>query len=419
MAPYESQFFSLRMATSLLVFSLGLGLASGEEAYSDSVQLAGQMTKFGLYGLALVMLAMAPLRHKRNAYLSSFWLLWSYVQWARWLPVLDLPYSVYYRDFYGNVAETLCPISFDTSRGKAIDQHLFTLYCAQSSLFVLNGLDMLILLATTIALLLGTVFLGTSAQEGMLVSLKTEAKYSLLVRGVSITSQDLTIYAVLQMQYTDFGDVLSVLSIALAGICLLMQAIYLAYIPVLIHRNHDLVCAGLPPSFCSTLVDDFRPGQRRHAYHYESLLQIKRLAGALVLVLLWQFARVQVALLAALEAGVGGYVLLTRPYSRGLETALTCYMHIAVLSLLAIQSLLWTSISPTSLCLASILTFWSGVVAATLRYFLTFKQTSAIAHLAPSAQEDTGDSIIITQIKSQLPNEPYHSTLVSTVGSRT
>jgi len=406
------------MAISLFIFSLGLGLARGAEEYSDSFRLAGQMTKFGLYGLTLVMLAMAPLRHKRNAYLASFWLLWSYIQWARWLPVLDLSYPVYYHDFYGNVAETFCPISLDTSQGRAIDQHSFTLYCAHRSLFVLNGVDMLILLAATLGLMLAAVFLGAGTHEGILASLKTEAKYSLLFRGVSMTSQDLTIYAIIQMQYADFGDALSIFSIALAGLCLILQVIYLVYVPMLIHRSHGLVCAGLPPSFCSTLVDDFRPGLRRYAYHYESIQQIKRLAGALVLVLLWRFARVQVALLAALEGGVGGYVLLARPFNRGLETVLTCYMHVAVLCLLAIQSLYWTSISPTSLCIASILTFWSGLIAAMLRYFLTFKQTSATAHLAPSPQQDTGDSLVITQVKSQLPNEPYHSALVSTVGSR-
>ena len=406
------------MVMFLLVCGLVLVQAEGkEDSYSGTFKLTGQLTKFGLYGLVLVMIAMAPLRHKRNAYLSSFWLLCSYIQWARWLPVLDLSYPTYYHDFYEQIAKAICPISLETSHGEAIEQRLFTLYCAGNSLFLTNGLDMLIVLAALIGVLVGVVFVGAGAQEGIVSTLKNEAKYSLLFRGISLTSQDLTIYAIIQMQYTDFGDILSIFSIALAAICLLIQAIYLFYVPCLIYRNHDLVSAGLPPSFCSTLVDDFRPNLRKYAYHYESVVHCKRLLGAVVLVMGWRYAKVQLALLSALEGGTGVYVVLARPYNRLIETILTVYMHIAVLSLLAIQSFLWTSISPTSLCIASIIVFWSGLAAALLRYFLTFKKTAAIAHLEP-VQPETGDSFVVTQIKSHHPNEPYQSTLVSTVASR-
>ena len=407
------------MAISFLIpILLPCFVLASDSDYSSTFRLLGQITKFGLLGLALVIVGMSPLRHKRSAYLSSFWLLWSYVQWTRWFPVLSLPYPVTYQDFYVYVAQTLCLSGLTPSDYTQIDQTQFRVYCASSSLFLTNALDMMVILLGTVVLLVIVVIAGGNTEEGLMYSFKSEAKYSLLIRGVSITSQDMTIYAILQLQYTDFNDTLTTFSTVLALLCLLLQLLYLLYVPLVIYKNHDLICSGIPPTLCSTLVDDFTSNQPFYAYQYETLVHLKRMLGSCILVLLWEYPKVQLPLLAGLEAGMAVYIAGTRAYCRVVESVLAGYMHVAAVGLLAVQSLLWTSVSGTFITLASMLVFWSGITASALRYFLTFKQTAAKAHLAPAVQQDTTDSIVVIQMKSQMPNEQYRSAYVSTMASR-
>ena len=397
-------------------------VAGADDTLQDRFKLMGQMTKFGLYGLGLVLLAMAPLRQQKRAYLSSFYMLWSFVQYSRWLPTIDIGYPEYYRDFYEYVAQTMCVMRLDTPKGVEIEQKTFGNYCADQNLFVVNGVEMLLVLLIAIALLITALVLGVETEEGFRFTFKSQAKYSALFRGISLTTFDLMIYAVLQFQFVDFNDNFQRFSTVLAVLYLTVIAVYTVVLPLVIVKNREKIRQGDPPSLCSTLTDEFRPNLPHLAYHYETLLHLHRLCSSLTLVVLYNYPKAQLGLLCALEGVVLGWMVWARPYEGVAMLGISVLMHLMVAGQMAVQWLvLLGGFSDVVISLTAVFIFWAGVLLAVARYFLNFKlpaQSSSTIHTeAANDLADNSSTSILTSlpnVKSQLPNAPYRPSRVPT-----
>lgn len=392
------------------VFLLGLVTARAEGR--ARLQQLGALTRYGLWGLGLGMVLLAPLK---EGSLAALWTLWLFVQYAKWLPALNLPFEDCFPAFYQQLATTFCPISPAFPANQSLYQASFQSYCSNSSLFLVNGADMFIVFFGSLLLLAIVELVALGAQQGPRLALKVAARWSILIRAVLLTELDLVVFALIQLWNVDFSRLLDILSFACAISYLFLVCLCGVLFPVLIQRNSSQIAGGkCSPALC-TLINDLLPHKPALSYHYEPLLFVQRLASGLVLVLLWPYPKAQLALLASLESVVVVALGWSRPFPR-LDLIGEIYPHAAGVALVGLNCLIWTeSIPQIAVLIVSIVILWSYAIFAAFRYFWGFHCYRSAEEIYSSetinsSSDNPPPLTITTQVPaSHRPNEAYEA----------
>jgi len=367
------------------------------------------ITRWGLYGLALVMLLLAPIK---EGSLAALWTLWVFVQYVKWLPALNLPFEDSFPAFYHQIAKTFCPISQLFPAKRTPYQASFHGYCANSSLFLVNGAEMLVVLFGALAVLATVELVSLGAKEGLRLGLKVAARWSIVIRAVLLTELDLAVFAIIQLWNVNFDNMFEIANFVCAILYLLLLSLCGALFPVLIHRNSSQIAAGKCSPLFSTLICDLLPSLPALSYHYESLLLVQRLASALVFVLLWTYPKAQMAVLASTELVVLVALVWKRPFKR-VDLIGSVYPHAAGIGLIGLESLIWTETVPQyALLLAFLGILWIYTILATFRYFSAFHCSGEVYSLETinSTSDDPPVLAISTEIStSHRPNEAYEA----------
>jgi len=372
-------------------------------------EAAGDVTRFGTYGLVLVMVFLGPLAHFKSGSLASLWSLVSYLMCVRWFGALNVSTGRYLSIFQTCIGESLAPRNvLHATGGKEISQEKIKTLGVETALFVHNSGQLLLGLAVAVLALIAVSILGKGEGESFFHVLKRKFQYSLLIVVVFLSFQDLLIYAFLQAQYVDFSSAASVISVLLSFAFLLFSLVCTLFVPV-------MICKGLV-SFKSShfvyyskwgsLVEDMKSGMSLPRYQYFSIYLLQRWIAAILYVFMDSLAQIQVVGMLILEAFVVVWMLYARPYQRAIDTICITLLHANIGLLLLFEACFlqsWNEKGEMFLAFAFIATYLFGIGICLVRFGvnLYFKKDSP----APEPQTAITD-ISSTELKSHKANLP-------------
>ena len=388
---------------------------------SDNFKVMGDVTRFGFYGMAMVMLFLGPLVRFKSGSLASLWMLISYLLYTRWLCVLSLDFSPYFYDFTSNTGRSTNPRDiFGIHRGHRISQWRMNYYGLEDASFLRNSQQILLALLGLSLLVLFSVLLTYLDKHSCLQTLRKNVQYSLLILGLLFAYEDLVIYALLQLQNLDIDSAVGIVSSVAIGIMVLFAGLFTIFVPGIMYKNRGSVKTG-DVQVCVrwlVLIEGTKPGLSYFRYQYYTCYLLQRIVSSCVVVFLYPFPAAQVTILLATEASLFLYLLFSRPYIQPIENILVCLLQSIVCLLVIFEScflLSWSENEQQFLTFAYIGAYWTGILVCLVRF--------AVGLYGSRIEEETESEVTKTEvvegkhegkmtdvderIKSQLPNDFY------------
>lgn len=388
----------------------------------DNFQVMGDVTRFGFYGMAMVMLFLGPLVRFKSGSLSSLWMLISYILYTRWMGTVSLDCSHYFYAFTGNTGKSTNPRDiFGIERGERIEQWRMKYYGVEDASFLRNSQQLLVALLALTVLVLLSVLLGYADAQSCLQTLRKKVRYSLLLLGVLFAYEDLLIYALLQVQKFQIDSTTSILSSISSIIVLLFALLLTLFIPGVIYKHLTSVRSPEQQA-CEkwlVLVEGTKPAMAYFRYQYYSFYLFQRTISAVIFVFLYDIGTAQVAALLGMEIVVLAWLIYARPYPLLVENVLVCVLQAVVCLLVLFEGCFlidWPDAEQQFLTLAYVSTYWAGVGVCLARFAIGL-YGSRVEEDAESDQTktetvtDPQHAVKVTDvdehIKSQLPNDYY------------
>ena len=390
----------------------------------NSFEQIGNATRFGSYGLVLVMIFLGPLAHYKSGSLTSLWSLSGFILYTRWFGGLRLTPGAYLTPFQEGVGESLSPRNMlSVTGGKDISQEKIKSLGVESTLFVQNSEQLLFGLAAAIAILIVFSLLGKGEGESCFHKMKQKLQYSILIVPLLLCFQDLLIYAFLQMQGLAFSSAGEAISVLLCFAYLLFALAFTLLVPIIAYKRLKSLRSG-NLIYCfkwRVLIEDMKLGLPYIRYQYYCIYLLQRWIASILYVFLDSVAELQAIAMLVLEALVLVWVVYARPYEKPVDNLCLALVHADVCLLLLFDScflLSWNENGEMFLALAYIGAYLTGITVCLARFAVNLyskKETPAqepqtaitditATELKPTPAKATEES---DQVLSQKPSDPY------------
>jgi len=378
----------------------------------DNFKVMGDVTRFGFYGTAMVLLFLGPLVRFKSGSLASLWMLISYIMYNRWPGVMSLDCSRYFYAFTGNTGKSTNPRDiFGIDRGKGVSQWRMNYYGVEDASFLRNSQQLLLAMAVLTALVLLSILFRYADAQSCLQTFRKKVRYSLLLLGIFFTYEDFLIYALLQLQKLQFDSTAAILN-SISSVLFLLFALLLAvFIPAVIHKH--LASVRSPGKLACekwlVLVEGTKPEMAYIRYLYYSFYLLQRTASAAIFVFLYEIGTAQVAALLGMEIVMLAWLIYARPYPQMVENILVCLLQAVICLLVLFESCFlkdWSDTEQQFLTLAYVGTYWAGIGVCLVRF--------GVGLYGSRLEEDTESD----QTKTETVTEPKHDIKVTDLDER-
>ncbi|CAG9310792.1 unnamed protein product [Blepharisma stoltei] len=412
---------------------------------SEKVAIVGEVTRYAVLALFTVMFLASVGTVNRGGSLYSLWYSMTYVQFIRYIPIIDLHQSEVFNSFFSELYKiynvyTLFPVATDAN----ISQQRFKKLGFQGTIFINNAEEMLWAWGLCLALMLIIMIFTGCIQSEVMRNIMGYTKYSLIIRASLIVIFDIVICAVLQIYYADFQGAVPFTSTLISLMFLTMSALFVIFVPVSIKLKLRLT-KEVPPEKClesiMTIVGEFYGRMEMTQYLFYPIILLVRSAAAIILVLLYEYPAIQVATIGFGQVIILAYLFGYQPFKYHLDNWFVFATELLILLFIAISSFYLLSDTYTGytpyLDIFCILIPLIGILTCLIRYLFasivngSWHELRTVLQSKNNVSEPTLESSMDfkdnysgssdtkmkrkvlnrkeTEIKSQLPNEPYNN----------
>ena len=261
---------------------------------ADTFQLLGDMTRFGTYGITMVMVFLGPLAHFKTGSLTALWSLVSYVLYTRWFAALSLSTAPYLSAYQSSLSDILQPYNLlDISEGKTVSQNRIRTLGIKTTLFIRNSAELILILTVIIVILTFFSMISKGNSDTCLSTIKEKLQFSLISLSLLFLFEDLLIYSLLQLPDIEFTTIVHAISAILSVIYMLFAVLFTLFLPIITFKHINCVKAGAVQMYSrwGVLVDDMKTDLARYRYMYYSVYVLQRWAAAFFLVFFYTTTR--------------------------------------------------------------------------------------------------------------------------------
>ena len=255
---------------------------------------------------------------------------------------------------------------------------------------------------------------GEFSTSKTLQNLKTQVKYSVMIRLHLILFLDIMTFSLIDLKFYDVSTLCSSVNLGLSLLFLLSGGCWILIIPVMIkvkinknlESHHDVMFESI-----STLVNEFKPCFQASKYQYYTIYLLYRMSFAFSLVVLQGSPSVQLFIIALFQAIISNiyavfYIVFANPFKHRRDTLTVLLSEILCLVLvvfISIRSLDWisdsTKANSSGMC---VLLIWITEVVIIVRYVLAISSSTRTA-LEPLGGE-TASAIVAPTFNSTTEN---------------
>ncbi|CAG9313194.1 unnamed protein product [Blepharisma stoltei] len=411
---------------------------------TEKVSVIGEVTRYVVLALFTIMFLASVGTVNRGGSLYSLWYSLTYVQFLRYIPVIDLNQSDVFTSFFSEIFEIYNIYTFiPESTNSSISQKRFLQLGFKGAIFLNNAEEMLWAWGSSIISLLILMAFGLCMNSQVMRSVLGYAKYSLVIRVSLIVFFDIMTCAILQVYYAEFQGTIPFVSMLTSLMFLTISAVFVIFVPTIIKLRLKMT-NELPPEKCLeliiTLVGEFYGNTEMSKYLFYPLLLAMRALAALTLVILWQYPLAQVGALSSFQIVILVYIVWVKPFKYNLDNWFVFAAEIFTLLLIGVPAIYlltdkYFDYSPY-LDIACICIAWIGILICLTRYIFaaavngSWNELRTVIKVKNLVSEPTLDTTvdfkdqefkssgkpkkkvlntIETEIRSQLPNEPYEN----------
>ena len=386
----------------------------------DSFALVGDATRYGSYGMIMVMLFFAPLAHFKSGSLTSLWSLVAFLLYTRWFGALNLYTAPYLSAFQISLGKTLSPTNlFNISDGKEIPQEKIKKLGVENALFLRNSGQLLLCLAGLAVVFVVAMTFGK--EKSCFHNLKRKMQYTVVILAALLSFQDLLIYAFLQVQGLEMASAVGVISALLSFSFLCFALLFTLFIPIVLYKGLANT-QSISYSKWEILTKDMKSDISLPRCQYFFIFLLQRWVSATLFVLLYSLPELQLSIILTLEAAVLVWMIYSRPYIRAVDNAVVMMQQATVCALLLFEGcyyVSWSDSSDVMLAFAYICAYWLGILLCLVRFAFGFYRKQAVFPLEPlsastypsTAELKSSPTKAIDdedQIVSEKPNNQYN-----------
>ncbi|CAG9312386.1 unnamed protein product [Blepharisma stoltei] len=310
-------------------------------------QIFGYVTLYSMIPLFALMLLLVFLFHSHSSeLLGGFTQLATFMQFARFVPLINFSNSVFYRSFWKQIYYFYQGYVYFISSEVEPNQPHFEDMGIKSVLVLYNAQEYLVVFLLC--------FLAFAVVPWIRPRQTSKGRFSILMWFIIASCLDLIFFCILAVQNADSTSFLIILSAAISGVYLSLMIMYFMLLLYSLFTNSYLEYFN----FC---IREFKDTSRIYWLYYPLFISARTLF-AILLVFAYQYEFYQCICMISAEAIIVLYLIAFQPYKSFRNTFFTILYHSFEASFLVIPILydksVWTisnlNILNLALCSASL-----------------------------------------------------------------
>ncbi|CAG9328589.1 unnamed protein product [Blepharisma stoltei] len=367
-------------------------LISGVFAYSAETKqdgyVLGLATMFTICALWFLMFILAYLYQDHKGVHGGFTQLVTYLQLARYIPLLDFSTSEFYKEFWKQFTYLYQGYIYYGKKHPKPEQPNFDFMRIETSLILYNAQEWLFIFVLLCIAFLFLPLFWASFKKAM-------GQYTILSWYFTAASLDFTIYGYLNLQNIENSS--SAFGIACDCLSFIIGIFYfvsLYLMLIAIYKNKD------NKNFYNFFNEELNENSKLSRLYYP-LFIMSRIIFGLIFVFLYEHPYVQCYLMLGIEAFIVTYIIVFTPYFCKRNNIFTIIYHISEIFLLLIPIIYdnkyWDS--ATGMNNLAIWIGWGGALSMIIRFSLDLlyvpKDNKIMNEADISASDKTGQVLTI------------------------
>lgn len=354
----------------------------------ERLELVGKITIYTFSPILIITLSLCFFTRNRGNCSFAVWQNITYLQLIRWLSMLNVAENSEFESFFKEFSLIFRPIRLPSvCPDEAIDSHIYKTMQIDSSSFIDNAREILVLYILIILYCL-IVFIINKASKGLrFAGLIKKVKYSMIIRLHLILFLDLMAFSLINIVYYSSGNICSAFNLGLSVSFLVLGGFWIIQIPLIIKKklgknldkNHYLLFENI-----ETVVHEFKATYRTITYQYYTIFLLYRACLAFCLVCFEGSSSVQLFIISSFQVLICKiyivfYILKVNPFIHKSDTISVFtseFLSLLLAMFIAMRSLNLSPESNYHLTIFCVVIIWLTESVILARFYFSIRTDS-------------------------------------------